>query len=218
MFLIVNWFSCTFRRILLIFYCHFLSIAVCKTDRQCNILQCNHNRHDNSRYNIVRNRLAFGILIRTIILVEHFFMNHILNAHHPDCSKLHLCYLCYTELIDLIRTTVWQALWNRTIEHTHVIDANGRTWTYTTAYMATYSESVGSFVSRHATTYLGVPVPVRVYQYSCKVIFSDGHFFNHRGCKLITECIICCTKRRDYYCPGNLQLNLKYTTTQLMIY
>ena len=177
MFLVVNWFSCTFRRILLIFYCDFLSIAVCKMDRQCNILQCNRNRHDHHWHNIVGNRLAFGILIRTILLAEHFFMNHILNARHPDCSKLHLHYLCYTQLIDLIRTTVWQALRNGTIEHTHVIDANGRTQTYM-AYMETYSKSVGSFVSRCATTYLRVTIPIRVYQYSCKVIFSDSHFFN----------------------------------------
>ena len=152
------------------------SVPICEMDVNCQIPKCIKNRKDTLKLYELR-WLSFRLLLESILLAEHFIVNHLLSARNPDRSKLHFRYLCYQQLIDLIRRTVHQALTNHTFTCSHVTLRNGRVRTYTT-FDATFRLSVGSFLSRNKTTYFGVPVPTRVVQYLCRAIFGNRRFFN----------------------------------------
>ena len=153
-----------------------VSVPVCETDPNCQIPKCLRNRRDTLKLYQLR-WLSFWLLLESILLAKHFVVNHLLSARYPDRSKLHFRYLCYRQLIDLIRRTVHQVLTNGTFTCSHVMLRNGRVRTYTT-FDATFRLSVGSFLSRNKTTYSGVPVPIRVVQYLCWAIFGNRRFFN----------------------------------------
>ena len=96
-----------------------VSVPVCETDPNCQIPKCLRNRWDTLKLYQLR-WLSFRLLLESIHLAEHFVVNHLLSARYPDRSKLQFRYLCYRQLIDLIRRTVHQVLTNGTFTCSHV--------------------------------------------------------------------------------------------------